>query len=66
MILGALIQHWLCYWRYPDSRCITLFHSPDAASRKSEAVTISNPATPAPEQPRAEVDPLQGQASQVR
>jgi len=24
-IPGALIQHWLCYRRYPESRCITLF-----------------------------------------
>jgi hypothetical protein len=24
-----MIQHWLCYRRYPESRCITLFIEPD-------------------------------------
>jgi hypothetical protein len=25
--LGPLIEHWLCYRRYPETRCITLFQS---------------------------------------
>jgi hypothetical protein len=38
MILGALIQHWLCYRRYPESRCITLFQAAPLASKESAEV----------------------------
>jgi hypothetical protein len=43
MILGALIQHWLCYRRYPESRCITLFKSPEqvAAPHEIDAASTS-------------------------
>jgi hypothetical protein len=35
-----MIQHWLCYRRYPESRCITLFQSDEqvAAPQESEAL----------------------------
>jgi hypothetical protein len=41
MVLGALIQHWLCYRRFPESRCITLFRSDEQVTLESDAPTTS-------------------------
>jgi hypothetical protein len=43
MILGALIQHWLCYRRYPESRCIPLFrfYERDADMSEVNEATIA-------------------------
>jgi hypothetical protein len=40
MIPGALIQHWLCYRRYPESRCITLFQSDEQVAALPAAKTL--------------------------
>jgi hypothetical protein len=53
MVLGALIQHWLCYQRYPESRCISLFHSPSQKlTAPPEPVLTTEPGQPVGETPQ--------------
>ena len=42
-IPGAMIQHWLCYRRYPESRCIALFESPEQVAAPHEIDTAATP-----------------------
>jgi hypothetical protein len=40
ILLGALIQYWLCYRRYPESRCIVLLQSDKQVAAPPAAKTV--------------------------